>query len=241
MILHRLRGGTARAAGLLLTALSLAGFLAGSLAGPAAAETGAAASSQSSDQVETAALSPDEVALVNKAERYLNELDSMRARFVQVSSDGAFAEGRVLVKRPGRMRFEYDPPVPILMIADGVTLLYYDRELEQASFLPLWETPLWFLLGEEVAFDGDIEILRVEQDTGTLTIALRDGDRPDVGTVTLIFATKPLELRKWIVRDAQDVTTQVSLIDPTYDVAIDSEAFSYDDLEFDRAARPSQR
>ncbi len=186
-------------------------------------------------------LSPDQVADLNRAEAYLNTLSTMKARFVQVSSDGGFAEGDLVVSRPGRLRFEYDPPVPILMIADGITLLYYDRELEQASFLPLWETPLWFLIGEEVAFKGDIEVVQVERGPGTLTIVVRDEDRPDMGTVTLIFSDQPMALHKWIVHDAQGVTTQVSLIDPAFDIAVDRDAFSYDDLEFNRAARPSNR
>lgn len=205
---------------------------------------GAAATTATGDSASVeieGGLSPDQVADLNRAEAYLNTLSTMKARFVQVSSDGGFAEGDLVISRPGKLRFEYDPPVPILMIADGITLLYYDRELEQASFLPLWETPLWFLIGKEVAFSGDIEVVQVERGPGTLTIVVRDEDKPDLGTVTLIFSDQPMALHKWIVHDAQGVTTQVSLIDPAFDVAVDSEAFSYDDLEFNRAARPSNR
>ena len=93
-----------------------------------------------------AELNGEQLAAVLKAEIYLNQIKSLQARFVQISSNGAFAEGEVFVDRPGKLRFEYDPPHPILMIADGINLLYYDKELKQSTFIPLWETPLWFLM-----------------------------------------------------------------------------------------------
>ena len=76
-------------------------------------------------------LSPDEVSIVRRIEDYLNDLKSVSARFIQISSNGSLAEGDVNIQRPGRMRFEYDEPVPIVMIANGVTLLYFDKKLKQ--------------------------------------------------------------------------------------------------------------
>ena len=80
-------------------------------------------------------LSPDDVANATRIEHYLNTFDSLRSRFVQISSNGGFAEGEVFVLRPGNFRFDYDPPATALLIANGLTLLYYDKELKQASFI----------------------------------------------------------------------------------------------------------
>lgn len=183
--------------------------------------------------VQSAALSPDDSAAVARVERYLNGLTSVHARFIQVSTNGSFAEGEVHIQRPGKMRFQYDDPHPALLIANGLTLLYYDRELKQATFLPLWETPLWFLIREEVQLSDDIEIVDVVQDAGVLSMVLEDSSNGDVGRITLTFSDKPLRLHKWEVVDAQGIATQVSLFNAEYDIPIESSVFKYDDLEID--------
>jgi outer membrane lipoprotein-sorting protein len=183
---------------------------------------------------QVAALSPDEVAAVTRVERYLNDIRTMKARFVQVSSNGGYAEGEVYLDRPGHLRFDYDPPSPVLIIANGLSLLYYDEELKEATFLPLWETPLWFLIREEVRFDENVEIVNIEEALGTIRITLRDADEPDAGEVTLVFADQPLALRKWELIDPQGIRTQVSLVDPVYGEEIDPQLFKYGDLQIQR-------
>lgn len=178
-----------------------------------------------------ASLSPDEVATLTRVERYLNDIKTLKGRFVQISSNGSYAEGEVYLDRPGQMRFDYDPPVPVLIIANGLSLLYYDEELKEATFLPLWETPLWFLIREEVRFDKNVEIVGIEEALGTLRITLRDADSPDSGEVTLVFADNPLALRKWEVVDPQGIQTQVSLVNPVYGEKVDPDLFKTGDLE----------
>ncbi len=185
-----------------------------------------------------AALSADDLANVERALGYLNDISTMRARFVQISSNGAYAEGEVLIDRPGKLRFDYDPPVPVLLIADGLSLLFYDRELKEASFLPLRETPLWFLIREEVKLSDDMVVEKVVQELGTLRVTLRDAGNPDIGEITLVFEDRPLSLRKWRMIDAQGVLTEVSLVDPRYGVALEASAFEHGDLEI---YNPGQR
>ena len=184
-----------------------------------------------------AALSPDDVANVIRVEQYLNRIDTIQARFVQISSNGNFAEGEVFVSRPGNLRFDYDPPAMALLIANGVTLLYYDKELKQASFIPLWETPLWFLVRDKVTLQDGLEVLAVEEGLGTISVTLRETETPDNGQVTLIFSDQPLALKKWEILDAQGVLTQVSLINPQYGVEIDKAVFDYSDLEINKGQR----
>ncbi|MHA1600211.1 MAG: LolA family protein [Alphaproteobacteria bacterium] len=188
-----------------------------------------------------AALSPDDAAAVQRAIRYLNEISTLRARFVQISSNGTYAEGEVIIERPGRLRFDYDPPSPVLLIADGLNLLFYDRELKQASFLPLWETPLWFLIREKVQLSDDVQISAVERGQGVLKLTLRDKETADAGSMTLVFGDAPLILRKWELVDTQGITTQVSLINPEFGVPIDAAAFDYDDLEIELGTQPPSR
>jgi outer membrane lipoprotein-sorting protein len=178
-----------------------------------------------------ASLSPDDVSTIVRVEDYLNRLDSVRSRFVQLSSDGGYAEGELVVDRPGMLRFEYDPPVPILMIADGAFLLYYDKELKQSTFLPLWETPLWFLVKDKIRLSDNIEVTDVTSDRATLSVTVRDNDLGDVGTITLVFSDQPLSLRKWTITDPQGITTQVALVNPQFGVPIDDKVFDYSDLD----------
>ena len=188
-----------------------------------------------------AALSPDDVASITRIELYLNQLQTMQSRFVQISSNGSYAEGEVVVSRPGSLRFDYDPPHTALLIASGLTLLYYDKELKQASFLPLWETPLWWLVREEVDLTDGLKVMGVEEGLGTLSITLRDGDNPESGEVKLVFSDAPLTLRRWEIVDPQGVLTQISLVDPLFGIEVDEALFEYDDLEINRGQREDHR
>ena len=178
-----------------------------------------------------AALDSEESKAVEKAQRYLNGISTLQSRFVQISSNGAYAEGEVFIRRPGRMRFEYDPPHPVLLIADGVNLLYYDKQLKQASFIPLWETPLWFLIRKKVDLADKVEVSQVNQEAGVLRLTLEEKGAGENGRVTLVFSDHPFALRKWEVVDAQGVTTQVALVNPQFGVAIDKDLFDYGDLD----------
>ena len=178
-----------------------------------------------------AALDSDQLAAVLKAERYLNDVRSLRSRFVQIASNGSYAEGEVYINRPGRMRFEYDPPSPVLLIADGTNLLYYDKELKQATFIPLWETPLWFLIRKTVDLSGDVQVTGVEQEAAALRMTLQDVESADIGSVTLVFSDRPFALRSWEVTDAQGITTNLTLINPDFGAKFDKSVFDYGDLD----------
>ncbi len=93
-----------------------------------------------------AKLSAEDKKDLKRIEIYLNNMKTLRAGFLQVSSNGSLATGKLFLSRPGKMRFEYDPPAPILMIADGVFLIYIDKELEQVTHLWLDNTLVGFLV-----------------------------------------------------------------------------------------------
>ncbi len=190
-----------------------------------------------------AALSPTEAAAatpaaidLGKAERadlarveaYLNGVKTIRARFMQISSTGELAEGDFYLLRPGKMRIEYRPPVPVLIVADGTWLIYYERELGQVSYIPLDSTPAGILVADKISLRDDaVTVTGFERESGTVRVTLVRTESPEEGSLTLVFSDKPLALRKWTVVDAQGVVTNVSLIDASYDVPVDPNLFRF--------------
>lgn len=208
-----------------LSVAVLAVVLGGQATGGGATETESAPAAAA-----PAAMPQQSTETLARLEAYLNQITTLHARFVQVSSNGAFAEGDLYLDRPGRLRFEYDPPHPALLIANGVTLLYYDRDLEQATFLPLWETPLWFLIRERVDLSDGLEVVDITQGAATIKVTLRSTDDGGEGEVTLVFADRPISLHSWEIHDAQGIVTQVALVNPEFGVSIDRDLFEHGDL-----------
>ena len=168
---------------------------------------------------------PGAPADIERIEAYLNQLTTLDSRFVQFSAQG-LAEGRIVLSRPGDLRIEYEPPVPVLMVASGFLLMYHDRDLLQTSYLPVDETPAAFLLQEEIALTGDVRITAFERGAATIRVTVVEADAPDAGSVTLTFEDQPLRLVKWHVRDAQGNDVDVALLDPQFGVEVDSDLFS---------------
>ncbi|MBF0247956.1 MAG: outer membrane lipoprotein carrier protein LolA [Alphaproteobacteria bacterium] len=154
---------------------------------------------------------------VQRAQVYLNAITSMRSRFLQITNTGQFSEGEILIQRPGKMRIDYDPPVPVLIVSDGSLVMYKDEELDQLSYTPLSSTPASLFLGETVDFfQDDLLITDFEHETGVLRITLQRTEDPMEGSLELAFDDKPMQLRKWTVVDAQGVVTTVSLQGPRF-------------------------
>jgi len=152
-------------------------------------------------------------ALVGQIETYLSGLRTLRARFVQIAQNGAQAQGIAWIFRPGRMRFDYDPPEPILLVASGGQVLMYDRELRQPTIVPASSTPLGLLLRDEIRLSGDITVTGTERAGGFLRIGLHRTGAPAEGRLGLAFEENPMLLRQWTVVDAQARETRVTLYD----------------------------
>lgn len=165
-----------------------------------------------------AELSEADRADLARIEAYLNDLTTMESRFLQFSPDGV-AEGRIMLDRPGRLRIEYAPPVPVLMVASSLLLMYHDTELKQTTFLPVSETPAALLIDEEIRLSGDVTVTAFERAPKAFRITLVETDAPDTGSVTLMFQDAPLRLAKWRVIDAQGTAIDVALLEPRFGVA----------------------
>lgn len=175
-----------------------------------------------------ASLSAEDTTDVGRVEAYLNAITTLKSRFIQRASTGNLATGTVYISRPGRMRFEYDPPAPILIVADGLFLIYVDKDLQQVSHVPISSTPLSILVEADVKLADNHDVARVEREAGTLAVTLTMKDDPDAGTVRLFFADAPLALKQWFIRDAQGVEVRISLLDVERDLDFDSALFQVD-------------
>ena len=164
---------------------------------------------------------------LKRVEDYLKSLSTLKSRFLQTSSNGSIASGKLFMSRPGKLRFEYDPPVSILMISDGIFLIYIDKDLDQVTHVFLKSTPVNFLVREDIRMDGDITVTKIKRSPGLIRLTIRDTDEPEKGSMTLIFADKPLALRKWSVIDAQNIRTNVMLADVETGMTLDPSLFQH--------------
>lgn len=170
-------------------------------------------------------LTASERADIGRIEAYLNEITTLDSRFAQIS-EGGFAHGRIVLSRPGEMRIEYEPPVPVLMVANGRWLMYHDKKLEQTSYLPVNRTPAQFLLRDRIDLADGVIITGFERANFALRLTLVDSENPDAGSLTLVFADTPLQLVKWQVIDPQGQRIDVALVEPQFGVAVDHDQFS---------------
>lgn len=175
------------------------------------------------------ALTDAEALAVKKAEAALNNVVTMKSRFLQVNADGSSHEGDFYLQRPGKMRLVYDPPAQMLMVADGVFLIYVDKEMDDVSHIALNDTPAGLLLKKDLSFaDPSVKLLGVHLGPGTVEITATQAKDPAAGRLTFVFSDSPFELRQWRVVDAQNKEVQVTLQSPSYGIPIDAKLFRYD-------------
>ena len=166
---------------------------------------------------------------LDRIERYLNSLQTLQSKFVQNNPDGSHAHGTLYLQRPGRMRFEYDPPTPIRLYANGNFFIHVDMELDQANHYPLNETPAHFILRENISLREGLKVKSFERADRVLRIELADAENPDIGSVTLTLADNPLELRAWTIIDAQGLRTELAFVNAQFGGRIDQTLFEYVD------------
>ncbi len=178
------------------------------------------------EPVATFGLTDQDRADLLRIEEYFNSFDTLRARFQQYAVESGTSTGNIYLRRPGRLRVEYDPPVPVVIVADGILVSYYDKDLDQVDQLPLKSSPVWFLLENRVEFDEHVTVTGIERDAGSLRVSMYQTDDADAGKVTLIFTDNPLELRQWTVIDAQGTEVRVGLEQVALGGALANELFA---------------
>ncbi|MFQ5955827.1 MAG: outer membrane lipoprotein carrier protein LolA [Kiloniellales bacterium] len=172
-------------------------------------------------------LSAEDQEAVRRIEAYVNSIDTLQARFIQLNPNGRFVEGSLYMWRPGRVRFEYDPPIPYRLIADGNRLIFYDAELETPTYLSVDDTPLEVLLADTVRMTNDVEVTKVERAPGSLRVTAVWVPMRDRGRVQITFSERPFELKKWSIIDSQGVAVHIALLDTRYGIELDPKLFEF--------------
>lgn len=144
--------------------------------------------------------------------QYLNSFQTASGEFTQINDDGTISTGQIYIKRPGRVRFEYDPPDQTLVVADGDTVGVIDPKSNTGTEgYPLHRTPLKIILARNVDFSRARMVTGHASDGKTTTVRAQDPDNPEYGSIELVFTGAPVELRQWVVNDSGGSRTTVVL------------------------------
>jgi len=162
-------------------------------------------------QPRPAALTAADQALVDKAVAYLQSLDQAKGRFLQTDARGRTSTGDIYLKRPGRVRFAYDPPVGLLVVSNGAQVNVQDSRLKTFESYPLSATPLALFLAREIRLDRGVQVTSVRRYADGFSLTARDLRKETAGQISLVFSDNPMALREWTIVDAQGQTTRVGL------------------------------
>lgn len=143
---------------------------------------------------------------------YIENLDTLNGSFTQIAPSGAISDGKFYLRRPGFLRFEYDPPTPLLIVANGGMVYVRDEALETTDSYPAGKTPLKFLLSKKIDRD-DAKIVQVDRGVDNVAVTFSSSDEETEGELTLIATAPDFELRRWIIHDPQGGITVVTLND----------------------------
>lgn len=163
----------------------------------------------------------------------LRGISTMRANFEQIDRAGKRLKGVMTLKRPGRIRFQYEKGVPFLIVSDGRALTFVDYGVRQVQRWPISNSPLGALLDpkRDVMKYGKLQPVR---NPNIVAVEVRDKSHPEYGVMTLVFIRKPsapggLELSSWAAIDSQNTRTQVNLSNHQYGVGVGDSEFRYND------------
>ena len=157
------------------------------------------------------ALSAPQQQAIRKLNDYLNSFQTLKADFVQVSSKGTMTQGQMLISKPGRLRFEYAPPNPLLIVSDGRWLTIKDKVKEKGDQFPLSSTPLRLVVAPQIDLLAETDIIGFDSTDGLTSVSFVDRKGTLGGYITLVFDEKRNQLVQWIIVDGKDRHTTVQL------------------------------
>ncbi len=151
-------------------------------------------------------------ALLDKVSGYLSSVQTLVGNFVQIGPDGRRVEGAFSIQKPGKVRFQYNPPSPIDIVADGSSVVVRDRSLETADFYPLSQTPLRYLLADRIDLIRDTDVISVSADDTFITVVIEETQvMAGTSRLMIMFDAKNLQLKQWTVTDPQGLDTTVAV------------------------------
>ncbi len=159
--------------------------------------------------------------------RYFNSFSTAQGTFTQINPDESISTGRIYIRRPGRVRFEYDPPERSLVMAGGGQVAVFDGRSNQGpNQYPLRRTPLNLILESNVDFSNRDMVVDHFHDDNTTSVVAQDPENPQYGSIRLIFSADPTELRQWVIRDDLGDETTVILGDLTFGEDLSARLFN---------------
>ena len=165
---------------------------------------------------DSSAFDAKQIALVKRVSQYLTSVQNLNANFVQIAPDGGRSTGHMYIQKPGKVRFEYDPPNALEIVADGSQVVVRDRKNNENNLYPLSQTPLRFLLADKIDLIQDTHVIAVTADDAFVTITVEE-TQPLIGTsrLMMMFDSKDYKLKQWTITDIQgfDTTVAVSNLD----------------------------
>ncbi len=162
---------------------------------------------------------------LNRISAYWNSIHTMEGGFVQIGPKGGIDQGRFYLKKPGKLRFEYQPPSPLQIVSDGRTVAVSNSKLKTFDRYPLSSTPLDMLLSEHVDWLRDNAVLGVEHQPGAIVVEARTSSSHSKPNISITFSDPGLELRQWTVIDDQGLPTTVGLGNIETGVTLDDSLF----------------
>lgn len=149
---------------------------------------------------------------LNALSNYLNQLTSAESPFTQINADGTISTGTIYLRRPGKVRFEYNPPEEALVMANNGSVVVFDRKLRgEPSTYPLNRTPLGLILARNVDLSRANMVTAHGFDGTATTVTAQDPENPEYGSIQLVFTGEPIELRQWLITDDSGAQTTVIL------------------------------
>ena len=169
--------------------------------------------------------------ILTRASDALAAAKTAKGKFMQSNADGSVVTGTFALNRPGRMRFDYDDPTPVLIVSNGTTGAMADTELETVDRVPIGATPLGLILSTELDVDTDVDVLAILQNGDRIGIRVQDAAGELEGTLTMVFSSEDYALQGWLAVDGNEQTTVVDLLDVETNVRVDPRQFRLDEME----------
>ncbi len=168
---------------------------------------------------------------VAAVEKYFRSSETLRATFTQFAPDGSRSTGVLSLKRPGRVRFEYDAPSPLLIIADGVWITLADTEMDTVDRYPVSATPLGVILQDDKNLRKEALVTGFFQDEDRFELVARARENPGLGRMSLKLTKNPVALDGWAVEDAQGLVTEIRLGDMQTGMELEPSLFHITDVK----------
>ncbi|MBN9673250.1 outer-membrane lipoprotein carrier protein LolA [Roseibium aggregatum] len=194
------------------------------------AQSAAAAALVVSTLLPAQALSDQEQKTLKDLNSYFNSVKTMHGDFIQFGPDGSQSDGKFYMARPGKVRFYYNKPSVLDIVADGKMVSVRDRKLNTQDLWPLGQTPLRFLLSDEIDLRKDTNVTNVLVEDDLVTITILDKTKFNSGTLTLIFDSEDYALKQWTVTDQQGYDTSVAVYNVVSNGPTNPELFKIDYL-----------